>query len=85
MQQTLQTQKQAGMHHACLDTVLYPRIHIVSTTVAGGYSTIILSQAVWKRSWVGHDPAQSKTAADTSVANTGDTAWAQLLTARPRY
>ena len=42
---------------------------------------VILSQAAWKRIWVGCDPAQSKMAADKSVANTGDMAWAQLLTA----
>ena len=49
--------------------------------VAGGFWAVILSQAAWKRSWAGCDPTQSKMAVDRSVANTGDTAWAQLLTA----
>ena len=42
---------------------------------------VILSQAVWKRSWAGCDPTQSKMAVDRIVATTGIEAWAQLLTA----
>ena len=49
--------------------------------VAGGFWAIILSQAVWKRSWVGCDPTHSIIAADKSIAITGDMARAQLLTA----
>ena len=49
--------------------------------VAVGFWAVILSQAAWKRIWAGRDPTQSKTAADRSVANIGDMAWAQLLTA----
>ena len=39
--------------------------------MAGGYLAVILSWAVWKRSWAGHDPTQSKTAAAKVVATTG--------------
>ena len=41
----------------------------------------ILSQAAWKRSWVGHDPTHSIIVADRSVAITGNMVQAQLLTA----
>ena len=54
-----------------------PRLPFVS----GGFWAVIFSQAMWKRSWVGHDPAQSKMATDRIVATTGKAAWAQLLTA----
>ena len=50
-------------------------------SIAGGFLAIIISWAAWKRSWVGHDPAQSKMAADRSVAATGIFVWAQLLKA----
>ena len=43
---------------------------------------VILFQAAWKRSWVGHDTAHSIIAADKSIAITGNMAWAQLLTAK---
>ena len=49
--------------------------------VAGGFWAVILSRAVWKKSWTGRDPTCSIIAADKSVAITGDMAWAQLLTA----
>ena len=49
--------------------------------VAGGFWAVILSQAVWKRSWAGHDPTHSIIVADRSVAITGDMALVQLLTA----
>ena len=49
--------------------------------IAGGFWAVILSQAAWKRSWVGGDPTHSIIAADRSVAITSDTARAQLLTA----
>ena len=41
----------------------------------------MLSWAAWKKSWSGRDPVCSIIAADRSVAITGDTAWAQLVTA----
>ena len=50
--------------------------------VAGGFWAVILSQAAWKRSWVGCDPAHSIMMVDRSVAITGDTARAQILTAK---
>ena len=49
--------------------------------VAGGFWAVILSRAAWERSWVGYDPTCSIIAVDGSVAITGNTAWAQLLTA----
>ena len=49
--------------------------------VSGGFWAIILSRAAWKKSWVGCDPTRSIIAADRSVAITGGTARAQLLTA----
>ena len=49
--------------------------------VAGEFWAVILSQAVWKRSWAGHDPTHSIIVADRSVTITGDMARAQLLTA----
>ena len=49
--------------------------------VAGGFWAVILSRAVWKKSWVGCDPACSIIPTDRSVAITGDTVRAQLLTA----
>ena len=49
--------------------------------VAGGFWAVILFWAKWKRSWVGRDPTHSLIAVDRSVAITGDTARAQLLTA----
>ena len=49
--------------------------------VAGGFWAVILSWAVWKKSWVGHDPTRSIIMANRSVAITGNMAWAQLLTA----
>ena len=48
--------------------------------VVEGFLAIILSQAVWKRSWAEGNPTQSKMAADRSVSTTGIAAWAQLLT-----
>ena len=51
-------------------------------SVARGFWAVFLSQAVWKRVWVGHDPTQSKMAADRSDATIGIAAWAQLLTAQ---
>ena len=54
-----------------------PRLPIV----AGGFWAVILSWAAWKKSWAGRDPTHSITPVDRSVAITGDTALAQLLTA----
>ena len=42
---------------------------------------VILSWAVWNKSWAGCDPAQSKISTYTSIATTGIAAQAQLLTA----
>ena len=39
--------------------------------VTGGYCIIILSQAAWKRIWVGCDLIQSKMATDRNVATIG--------------
>ena len=50
------------------------------TPVSGKFWDIILSQAVWKSSWAGGDPAQSKMATDKTVATTGIVVQAQLLT-----
>ena len=50
-------------------------------SVAGGFWAVILSRATWKKSWAGHDPTHSIIVVDRNVAITGDTAWAQLLTA----
>ena len=50
-------------------------------TAAGGFWAVILSQAAWKRIWVGCDPAQIIMASDRSIATTGIVEWAQLLTA----
>ena len=49
--------------------------------VAGGFRAVILSRAAWKKSWTGRDPTRSIIPTDRSVAITGDTARAQLLTA----
>ena len=49
--------------------------------VAGGFWAVILSRAAWKKSWAGRDPTRSMIPVDRSVAITGDTARAQLLTA----
>ena len=49
--------------------------------VAGGFWAVILSWAAWKKSWAGRDPTHSIILMDRSVAITGDTARAQLLTA----
>ena len=49
--------------------------------VAGGFWAVILSRAAWKKSWAGRDPTRSIIPTDRSVAITGDTARAQLLTA----
>ena len=49
--------------------------------VAGGFWAVILSWAAWKKSWAGRDPTHSIIPTDRSVAITGDTARAQLLTA----
>ena len=49
--------------------------------ISGGFWAIILSWAVWKRSWAGGDPTYSIIVVDRSIAITGDMAWAQLLTA----
>ena len=49
--------------------------------VAGGFWAVILSRAAWKKSWVGRDPTRSIIPTDRSVAITGNTARAQLLTA----
>ena len=49
--------------------------------VAGGFWAVILSWAAWKKSWAGCDPTHSIIPVDRSVAITGDTARAQLLTA----
>ena len=49
--------------------------------VAGGFWAVILSRAAWKKSWTGRDPTRSIIPTDRSVAITGDTARAQLLTA----
>ena len=58
-----------------------PRSLPRSPFVAGGFWAVILSRAAWKKSWAGRDPTHSIIAADRSVAITGDTARAQLLTA----
>ena len=58
--------------------LIYRYLYVVHFT--GGFSVVILSQAVWKRNWVGHDPAQSKMAMDKTVATIGIVAQAQLLT-----
>ena len=50
-------------------------------SVAGGFWAVILSRAAWKKSWAGHDPTRSIIPMDRSVAITGDTVQAQLLTA----
>ena len=60
----------------CLETDAYSCI----STISGGFWAIILSWAVWKKIWVGHDPTQSKMAADRIVATTGIAVWAQQLT-----
>ena len=49
--------------------------------VAGGFWAVILSRAVWKRSWAGCDPTHSIILVDRSVAITGDLVRAQILTA----
>ena len=49
-------------------------------SVAGGFWAVILSRAAWKKSWVGRDPTRSIILTDRSVAITGDTVRAQLLT-----
>ena len=49
--------------------------------VAGGFWAVILSRAAWKKSCAGRDPTRSIIPTDRSVAITGDTARAQLLTA----
>ena len=49
--------------------------------ISGGFWAVILSQAVWTSSWVGHDPTSSIIVVDRSVAITGNTAWAQIVTA----
>ena len=49
--------------------------------VARGVWAVIPSWAAWKKSWVGCDPTHSIIAADRSVAITGNTVRAQLLTA----
>ena len=46
-----------------------------------GFWAVILSRAAWKKSWAGRDPTRSIIPTDRSVAITGDTARAQLLTA----
>ena len=51
------------------------------STVSGGFWAVILSQAVWKRSWAGRDPTHSIIAVDRNIAITGDMVQAQLLTA----
>ena len=58
-----------------------PRSLPRSPIVAGGFWAVILSRAAWKKSWAGRDPTRSIIPADRSVAITGDTARAQLLTA----
>ena len=50
--------------------------------VAEGFWAVILSQAVWKMSWVGLDPTHSITVVDRRFVITGDMAWAQLLTSK---
>ena len=57
------------------------KIHEVIKFAAGGFWAVIISQAMWKRSWVGRDPAPSKMAADRSIATTGIAVRAQQLTA----
>ena len=40
---------------------------------------IVFSWAIWKRSWVGHDPTWSRTTVENAIANTGSLVWAQFL------
>ena len=47
--------------------------------VSGGFWAVIPPQAVWKRNWAGHDPAQSKVAVARIVATIDIVVWAQLL------
>ena len=64
----------------CQQNVALPSLQS-SRLIAKGFLDVILSWAAWNKNWVGRDPAHSKTAVDRSIANTGDTARAQLLTA----
>ena len=57
------------------------KIKAEALTVAGGFWAVILSQAAWKRSWVGCDQTHSIIVVDRSIAITGNMAWTQLLTA----
>ena len=45
-------------------------------SIARGFWAVVLSCAVWKGSWAGRDPAQSKITVYRSVATTGKVAWA---------
>ena len=69
--QTEQHQMQSAM------STYMPR----SPFIAGRFWAVILSWAVWKKSWVGCDPTHSIIMVDRSVAITGNTTRAQLLTA----
>ena len=60
-----------------MNSIFYEHTDIL----AGGFWAVILSRAAWKKSWAGCDPTHSIIVADRSVAITGDTARAQLLTA----
>ena len=62
-------------------TILINGLILLGACVAGGYLAVILSWAAWKKSWAGHDLAQSKTVMVKVVASTGIVAWAQQLTA----
>ena len=73
------------MYKKCNDfwdaRVQHPTVLDLNQLVAGGFWAVILSRAAWKKSWAGRDPTHSIIPADRSVAITGDTARAQLLTA----
>ena len=47
-------------------TFEWPKI-AQNSLVAGGFWAVILSQAAWKKGWVGHDPTRSIIAMQTEV------------------
>ena len=80
------TRKLAFCHFHCFSPGWYPSYIVLVDSgephslsrwpfVAGGFWAVIFSRAMWKRSWVGCDPTQSKMTMNRMVATTGIVSW----------
>ena len=65
----------------CLTWKILYQLPVYKKLVPGGYLAVIFSQAMWKKSWVGCNPAQSKIVVAEVAATTGIEAQVQQLTA----